>query len=155
MTVAVVLAVAVLAARRPRRRPRRVEASPLVFLEMSALGVSAGLSFHQAANLAVAEADGATATAVTAVLRGGDAGDAWLRRTFAVAGRAAETGAPLLPALDGLIAEMRAVESQRRLERTRKLPVKLLFPLALLVLPGFLLLTVAPVVAGSLQRLGL
>jgi hypothetical protein len=33
--------------------------------------------------------------------------------------------------------------------------VKLLFPLSLLILPGFLLLTVGPALLGGLQRLGL
>jgi hypothetical protein len=34
------------------------------------------------------------------------------------------------------------------------LPVKLLFPLALLILPGFLLLTVGPALLTGLNRLG-
>jgi pilus assembly protein TadC len=33
--------------------------------------------------------------------------------------------------------------------------VKLLFPLALLILPGFLILTIGPALLGSLERLGL
>lgn len=160
MTIAVIVAGLMLVARRPvlpwrRRPPRSDEPSVLAFLEMAALAVSSGLSFPQAAAMAAVEVGGEVGTAATRILRGIASADRTLERTFAMAQRAAQSGAPLLPTLDAYIAELRAAESYACLERVRKLPVKLLFPLALLVLPGFLLLTVGPVVAGSLQRLGL
>lgn len=164
MIAAVAIAAAVVFARSSRlgilRLRRRTDvspdAAPLLFLEMTALGVSGGLSFAQAAALAAAEVGGEVGSTVTRMLRGAPVGDErGLAGVFAAARRAVVTGAPLLPALDGHIAELRAGQRYARLERIRKLPVKLLFPLALLVLPGFLLLTVGPVVAGSLQRLGL
>jgi hypothetical protein len=156
-TIAVVVAALVLVSPsvHRRRRPSAEALAPLAFLEMAGLAVSAGLSFRQAADVAASEIGGVTRSAITGVLRGADIDDPWLQRVFAAADRAAQSGAPLLPELDGLIVELRAADGYARLERIRKLPVKLLFPLALLVLPGFLLLTVGPVIAGSVQRLGL
>jgi hypothetical protein len=40
------------------------------------------------------------------------------------------------------------------MERARRLPVRLLLPLALLILPGFVLLAVGPAVLQGLARLG-
>ncbi len=74
---------------------------------------------------------------------------------FVVARRALATGAPLAPAVSGYATALRNEERSRQLTAARRLPVKLLFPLALLILPGFLLLTVGPAVLGSLERLGL
>ncbi len=66
---------------------------------------------------------------------------------------AAASGASALPALESHLE----TESHRRhtahVEAARRLPVRLLLPLTLLVLPGFVLLTVGPTVVGSLARL--
>lgn len=69
--------------------------------------------------------------------------------------RALLTGAPLQPAVTGYATMLRNEERTRQLTSVRRLPVKLLFPLALLILPGFLILTIGPAVLGSLQRLGM
>ncbi len=66
---------------------------------------------------------------------------------------AVETGAPVRGALESLVEERLAVERNEGLIRARKLPVKLLFPLALLILPGFLVLTVGPALLTSIDRL--
>ena len=125
--------------------------------EVTGLGLSAGLTFR----LAVADACGVVGgdqarEIATAIRRGESLGEGTVEHRLLELGRnAADSGAPLLPAIDGLIDELRGDLRQRQLEQIRKLPVKLLFPLALLILPGFLLLTVGPVVAGSIQRLQL
>jgi tight adherence protein C len=64
-------------------------------------------------------------------------------------------GAPLAPALDLLARDAR--QDRRRLaeEAARTLPVRLCFPLACCTLPAFLLLTIAPLVAGALRSLRL
>lgn len=62
------------------------------------------------------------------------------------------SGAPAEAALRRLAAGIRADARRRALARARTVPVRLLFPLVLLVLPAFLLLTVAPVVLASLSR---
>lgn len=64
-------------------------------------------------------------------------------------------GVALLPALERLAAETR-LERRRAAEATaRRVPVKLLFPLVLCTLPAFALLTVVPLLAGSLRSLRL
>ncbi|HET6949004.1 MAG TPA: type II secretion system F family protein [Acidimicrobiales bacterium] len=64
-------------------------------------------------------------------------------------------GAPLLPALDRAGIEARARRRRRAEEAARRLPVTLLFPLVLTTLPAFVLLTVVPLLAGSLGSLSL
>ena len=61
-------------------------------------------------------------------------------------------GAPVGAALVRLAASMRAQARRRAMARARTVPVRLLFPLVFLVLPAFLLLTVAPVVLASLTH---
>ncbi|MCB1006710.1 MAG: type II secretion system F family protein, partial [Acidimicrobiales bacterium] len=64
-------------------------------------------------------------------------------------------GVALLPALERLAVETR-LERRRAAEATaRRVPVKLLFPLVLCTLPAFALLTVVPLLAGSLRSLRL
>lgn len=64
-------------------------------------------------------------------------------------------GAALDDTLARLAAEARADRRRRAEEAARRVPVRLLFPLVLLVLPAFALLTVAPLVAGGLGSLRL
>lgn len=62
-------------------------------------------------------------------------------------------GTPLAPSLDRLAREA-AVERRRRAEeRARRVPVQLLFPLVFCTLPAFVLLTVVPLLAGTLPTL--
>ena len=60
------------------------------------------------------------------------------------------SGAPVAAQLRRLAAQLRAQGRRRAMARARTVPVRLLFPLVFLVLPAFLLLTVAPVVLASL-----
>jgi tight adherence protein C len=62
-------------------------------------------------------------------------------------------GTPLGPALDRVAIESRARRRRRAEEAARRLPVTLLFPLVLTTLPAFVLLTVVPLLAGSLSAL--
>jgi pilus assembly protein TadC len=62
------------------------------------------------------------------------------------------SGAPAGPALLRLAAATRARARRRAMARARTVPVRLLFPLVFLVLPAFLVLTVAPVVLVSLTH---
>lgn len=64
-------------------------------------------------------------------------------------------GAPLGPTLDRLAADVRVAARQRAEAAARKLPIRLLFPLVSCILPAFGLLTVAPLIAGSLRELRL
>jgi hypothetical protein len=64
-------------------------------------------------------------------------------------------GTPLLPALERVAIESRARRRRRAEEAARRLPVTLLFPLVLTTFPAFVLLTVVPLLAGSLGSLSL
>ena len=68
---------------------------------------------------------------------------------------AARYGAALGPALDRLAIETRQLRRRQAEEAIRRVPIKLLFPLVLLVLPAFVLLTVVPLLAGALRSLPL
>lgn len=62
-------------------------------------------------------------------------------------------GTPIVDALARVSADVR-IERRRRAEiEARRLPIKLLFPLVVCVLPAFVLLTVVPVLAGSLEAI--
>jgi pilus assembly protein TadC len=61
-------------------------------------------------------------------------------------------GAPAGPSLCRLAAEGRAQARQEAMTRARTVPVRLLFPLVFLVLPAFLVLTVAPVLLAGFAR---
>lgn len=62
-------------------------------------------------------------------------------------------GAALGPTLDRLAADVRVAGRQRAEAAARRLPIRLLFPLVTCILPAFGLLTVAPLIAGSLRGL--
>lgn len=139
-------------------RPKAREDDEALLAELAALGLTAGLTFSAAVEAATASVPGEVSVRVRRAGRiHGDHGstasdDPGL---LLVARRALATGAPLAPAVSGYAAALRSEERSRELTAARRLPVKLLFPLALLILPGFLLLTVGPAVLGSLERLGL
>ena len=71
------------------------------------------------------------------------------RPLYAGAARAVVTGAPLAPAVDAVVREAIAGQRAADLEAARRLPVRLMLPLALLILPGFVLLTVGPTVLAG------
>jgi tight adherence protein C len=62
-------------------------------------------------------------------------------------------GVPLGESLDRIAREARLERRRRGEERARRVPVLLLFPLVLCVLPAFALLTVVPLLVGSLPDL--
>ena len=64
-------------------------------------------------------------------------------------------GAPVVAGLERLAAEVRRDRRRRAEEAARRVPVKLLFPLVTCTLPAFALLTVAPLIAGTLGSLRL
>lgn len=64
-------------------------------------------------------------------------------------------GTPLLPSLERVAIEARSRRRRRAEEAARRLPVTLLFPLVLTTFPAFVLLTIVPLLAGSLGSLSL
>lgn len=62
-------------------------------------------------------------------------------------------GQPLIPALERLSIETRAMRRRQHEVHARQLPVRLSFPLVLCTLPAFGLVTVVPLVASALTSL--
>lgn len=129
----------------------------LLLAELTALGLSAGLSFSAAVEAAAAHLSDEAAGRVRRSLRSpaGPGEPSEATALLALADRALVTGAPLLASVDGYATSLRHSQRATATERARRLPVKLLFPLALLILPGFLLLTLGPALLAGLGRLGL
>ena len=167
---ALAFAVAALAiARRAGIRRARVERSKaerdaVTLAELTGLGLSAGMSFVAALDAAAYEVGPPLAGEVQAVVRRSrhrgiaaalEESPGAARRLYLLAARATVTGAPVAAAVRAYVAEQRDAERARALAAARRLPVQLLFPLALLILPGFMVLTVGPALLGALERLGL
>jgi len=62
-------------------------------------------------------------------------------------------GAALLPALERVGDEARRRRRVEAEDRARRVPVAMLFPLIVCVLPAFALLTVVPLLVGTLSEL--
>ena len=66
---------------------------------------------------------------------------------------ASRYGTPLVPVLDRLAAESRAERRRNAEAAARQLPIRLSFPLVGCTLPSFVLLTVVPLLAGTVSSL--
>ena len=71
-----------------------------------------------------------------------------------VTAAASASGAPIGPAVAAHADRLRHARHEARIARARRLPVRLLLPLALLILPGFVVLAVGPALLQALARLG-
>jgi tight adherence protein C len=134
----------------------------LLLADLIVLGLRAGLTLEASLRAALPDLPPAAAVEVRALLRSarrrgmsealqeaaGSASRIWL-----AAARAVATGAPLAASLEALAGEMRSAANTVRVEAARRLPVRMLLPLALLILPGFVLVVVGPALLGSLARL--
>lgn len=132
--------------------------------DLTALGLSGGLAFTAALALAAQQVGGDLEFEVARVLRvvkiegiapALAAADGSAVRLYQTAGRAAASGAAMLEPMRQLADELFAEQHTARLERARRLPVLMLFPLTLLILPGFVLLVIAPAVVDAFSRLQL
>ena len=155
---------AVLAVWRVRQRREdelRRRGDTATLAELTAVGLTGGLSLHPSLALAAATLGGPVGAETEAllgemriagvdVLRTAGGSASALYRTM---GRAAVTGASLLDPVTRLADELHAARAAAQLEAVRRLPVAMLFPLTLLILPGFLLLTVAPALLAGLRLL--
>lgn len=167
LTVAVVSAAAaawrwrLAATQRARLRAGREAATMLA--DLVALGLTAGLSLRAAFAAAGPLVGGDTAEEAAALLDAMDrsgvaaalaAADGSLADLGRVAANAASSGAPLAAAVAAFAATRRHEEHAVRVAATRRLPVRLLLPLTLLILPGFVVLAVGPALLQALARLG-
>jgi tight adherence protein C len=155
------------AARRARRRYDDAVTDQVPdIVDLLALTTAAGLPVSVALEAIGDRPGGPVGTAIAAavrhVQRGGTTADALA--SLAATGPPARPlvdalaqhdryGTPLGPALDRVAIESRAHRRRRSEEAARRLPVTLLFPLVLTTFPAFVLLTVVPLLAGSLRAL--
>jgi tight adherence protein C len=126
------------------------------------IALSAGLPVATALEFAAGEIDAAEATQVHSVLRKARSQGLAAALTgvegragslFGVLARAQLTGSSAIKAVAQFVDEERKDRRARAAEAAQRLPVKLTVPLALLILPGFVLLTVGPTVVSIFQRL--
>ena len=126
------------------------------------IALSAGLPVAAALEFAAGEIDPAEAAQVQSALRNarnqglaaaltGVEGNA--EPLFGALARAQVTGSSAIKAVASFVDEERKNRRARAAEAAQRLPVKLTVPLALLILPGFVLLTVGPTVVSMFQRL--
>lgn len=131
----------------------------LVALDLVSLATTAGLPFHVAVSLASREIDGVLGNelerAVVRVNSGLDHAleDGSFARAFDAAQRSSVSGARLGDSLVDLAKEIRADAAAAERESIERLPVKLLFPLAFLILPGFVLVAVVPSILSGVSQL--
>jgi tight adherence protein C len=158
------------AQRRARaERDSAVERELADVVALVGLGVSAGCNLTGALEAATVHVDGALGAALRGALvsarRGNRIADALellpeqlgesVRPFVAALVSCDRYGAALGPTLERLALDTRTASRQRAEAAARRLPVRLLFPLVTCILPAFALLTVAPLIAGSFQGLGL
>jgi hypothetical protein len=165
-----VLAIAGVAAHRWVRRRRRIRSErDMVERDVSLLGelvllaLTAGLPFVASLAAAAEHLSAPLRREIVAIVRyasvsGADvalagAGGPAAGLFGAVAG-ATSSGASVVDAVAGFVDERRQATHTARLGAARRLPVRLMVPLALLMLPGFVLLTVAPAMVGAIERFG-
>jgi type II secretory pathway component PulF len=159
------MALVFLAWKRIRKKPTRTEPT----LEQQALaarivlvGLTAGLPLRGTLELAAGRTQGEVAAELTQVVRrsrqegiaqalthwSGPCTSSLLTRLA----MATASGAPMLDAVASYLAELRLKRRTEALDKARRLPVTLMIPLGLLILPGFVLLFVGPVLIGSLTE---
>jgi len=148
-----------------RRRPTSIASEVPLAADLVALGLGSGATPVEAVALAAAWAPTRVASHFDAVLRRLDHGASLAQALGAAADAepslalllrallAAHHGAPVAAAVDRLAADTRAELRRRADEYARTVPTRLLFPLIVLVLPAFALLSVVPALIAGLGSL--
>lgn len=145
--------------------PRRKHVAKPDSLQLALLlriGLSSGLSVAGALSMAKSHLDPATAETIRTVARDGLAngltaamgrhsGD--LSRLFRILADAHVTGAPLVLAVNTFIGDELDRRRAAALHRARILPVRLTLPVALGLLPGFVILGIAPQIVLAIRDL--
>lgn len=147
--------------RRAREHNSAVTEDGVLAVELVSLGVVSGLTFRSAATLTAHQIEGTVAAEIVQALRSINAGEQPSARNpdikamFSAAEISENTGMPLAGTLTALASDRRRDAAGAAKESLARLPVKMLFPLAFLILPGFLLLVVVPPLISGLSTLGL
>lgn len=142
---------------------RQGEADVLTAGRAILVGLASGLPLPAALSVASEETGALVAAELRWVLRQSRrngmavalataAGDL-TRPLLARLARAQVSGAPMAGAVSSYLAEEQGARRSHALEKVRRLPVTLMVPLGLLILPGFVVLFVGPIVVGSILEL--
>lgn len=154
---------------RSERRLRAViDRQALDFIEVLLAAIEAGLPPATAVERAAGMTSGVLGRELDAAAREIELGIGWraaleqlVRRTHSTAfrrltvllSRAHRLGISPRQSLRSVADELRLERRSRAEEIARRAPVKMLFPLVLLILPAFLLLTVGPVLLATVRSL--
>jgi tight adherence protein C len=156
------------AARAARARSKRASAEVPQLLDLLAAAATAGLSGPAALARAAGSIRGPLREELARAIANVELGRRWLdelsavcqrlqlpdlRRATVVMARTETLGSSLADTLRDLADDVRERRRSALGEAARKAPVKMLFPLVLMILPAFLLLTVVPVLIATLRSL--
>ena len=120
-------------------------ATPFIALDLAARWAPPHVAARLTATIRHVQFGAPLCDALDATLRH----DAALRPLSEILTPAIRLGSPLVPALQRVAADARATHARQMATVARTVPVRLIFPLVLLVLPAFALLTVVPaLIAG-------
>jgi tight adherence protein B len=146
-----------------RRIDTNARADVIVCARTLLVGLAAGLPLPATLDLAATQVGEVVAAELARVLRSARrhgvaaalaASDGRLTRPLlSRLALAQASGAPMSDAVAAFLSESRAIRRSAALEKVRRLPVSLMVPLGLLILPGFVVLFVGPIVLGSLVDL--
>jgi len=145
--------------RRRAHRDKHLQRERLLAVDLVAHGVGAGVAFANAVQTAamhvdeVVASDLARGSRLAAHYLPSEDVETPIHEMFRLASSSAASGAALASDLRRLVETEAAEMEADRLTRLERLPVKMLVPLAFLILPGFLLVAVVPTVIGGLSRL--
>lgn len=127
------------------------------------VALTGGLPLPSSLDMAAAEMGTVVANELAAVLRAARregmaaalaaSSGPHTRPLFSRLALAQASGAPMTEAVAAFLAEVRANRRAEALEKARRLPVTLMIPLGLLILPGFIVLFVGPILVNSLGDL--
>jgi pilus assembly protein TadC len=164
------LAVVALSGRRrfslvPRpARPVAISQELAEVCDLTAICLTGGLNIATALRIAAGAGEGPISAELEAILARARidglgvvlaTADGAGARLYQSVSRADVTGGPMLQSVAALADELWSEQATAALEKARRLPVAMLLPLTLLILPGFLLLTIAPAVFDAFSRLSL
>lgn len=127
------------------------------------VGLTGGLPLPASLEMAVREVGPLVANELTVVLRAAKregmapslavSPGSFTRPLFSRLALAQASGAPMVDGVAAYLSEIRSIRRAEDLERARRLPITLMIPLGLLILPGFVVLFVGPIIFTSLSQL--
>lgn len=144
------------------RKPVLDPMVPVHIAHLTAIGLAAGLTLERALTGCIGRGPEPAGAELASVLRRASqhglaaaisAHRGWLSPLLTVLAAAIRSGAPVEPMLRAYAREARAEVVAARVARARKLPARLSIPLALLLLPGFVLMVMGPTVLAIAERL--